>query len=110
MRVGCGAVGALVVSCTEDTSMPVCESDGDAAIGVVLVVVVVVVGVEGLRRRLHNSCWASRWVERSRHVGMWYTVGSRVMLRVAAKATLAWWQQRRTHAHTHTLVGRMGWV
>lgn len=111
MRVGCGAVGALVVSCTEDTSMPVCESDGGAAAGVLLVVVVVVVvGVERLRPRLYSSCWASRWVERSRHVGMWYTIRSRVMLRVAAKATWAWWQRRRTHAHTHTLVGRMGWV
>lgn len=63
VRVGCGAVGALVMACTQDTSMPVCVSDGGAAAAVL-----VVVGVER-QRRLH-SCWASRWVESGRHVGM----------------------------------------
>lgn len=59
VRVGCGAVGALVVACTQDTSMPVCESDGSAAAAVL-----VEVGGD------LNSCWAWRWVESGRHVGM----------------------------------------
>ena len=41
MRVGCGAVTALVVCCIQDTSMPVCESDHSA---------LVVVGGRRLRR------------------------------------------------------------
>jgi len=77
-----GAVTALVVACTRDTSMPVCGSEGGA---VVVVIVVVVVDCERLRRVY--SCWRSRWVGKSRHVGMRYTDGSRVMLREAAKAT-----------------------
>ena len=59
MRVACGAVEALVVACTQDTSMPVCESDGSAAAAVL-----VEVGGD------LNSCWAWRWVESGRHVGM----------------------------------------
>lgn len=50
-------MGVLVVACTQDTSMPVCVSDGGAAAAVLVVV--------GL-----HSCWASRWVESGRHVGM----------------------------------------
>jgi hypothetical protein len=71
VRVGCGAVGALV-ACIQDTSMPVCESLGGAVVG------------GGRLRRLYSSgswCFLD-----ARHVGMWYRVGSRVMLR-AARAT-----------------------
>ena len=97
IRVGCSAVGALVVACTQDTSMPVCRSDYGAAAVVVLVVI-----VDGERLRRLYSCWRpSRWDECSRHVGMWYTDGSRVMLRVAAKPTCARWE-RQTLTHTRT--------
>ena len=98
VRVGCSAVGALVLACTQDTSMPVCRSDCGAAAAVL--VVEIVVGGERLRR-LYSCWWQSRWDECFRHVGMWYTDGSRVMLRVAAKATFARWE-RQTLTHTRT--------
>ena len=92
-------MGALVVAGTQDTSMPVCRLDGGAAAAVV-VVPVVVVGGDGLRR-LHSCWWPSRWYECSRHVGMWYTDGPRVMLRIAAKPTCARWE-RPSLTHTRT--------
>ena len=55
VRVGCGAVGALVVACTQDTSMPVCEWYGGAA-----VVVLVVAVVDERLLRLYRCWWASR--------------------------------------------------
>lgn len=80
-----------MVACTQDTSMPVCESDGGAAV----VLLVVAVDGERRRRRLYGCCGRRDGIDlRARHVGMWYTDGSRVMLRAAAKATCAW---RHTH-------------
>jgi hypothetical protein len=55
VRVGCGAVGALVVACTQDTSMPVCEWYGGAAVVVLMVAV-----VDERLLRLYRCWWASR--------------------------------------------------
>ena len=94
-RAGCGAVGAFVVACTQDASMPVCESDGGAAAAVLVVAVV------GERLRRLYRCWrALRWVPWSRHVGMWYTDGSRVSH--ATGSSKGYLHMAAHSRHTHT--------
>lgn len=85
-----------MVACTQDASMPVCESDGGAAAAVLVVV------------DCEHSCWASRWVECGRHVGMWYT-DRRVESHAtgSSKGYLGAAHSLTTHAH---LGRRMGVV